>query len=392
MNEVNNITSPNYLMGIMSGTSCDGIDVALVDIDNYKLIQFIEYPIPHHMHDMILRLSTASFDEISMMGSLDRALGKVFSDAALSLIETYHIPVQQILAIASHGQTIRHQPKIKAGELPFSLQIGCAATIAENTGITVVSNFRSRDIAAGGEGAPLVPFAHQQLFRKSNEATAILNIGGIANITMFNSDGSTQGFDTGPGNMLMDALMLTLSDGRHAYDKNGSLAATGKVCKALLEKLMQHPFITKLPPKSTGREVFGEAMLHPILAWQGLSDADRMATTSAFTIQSIMAQITHLNDTPKRWLVCGGGALNKHLMQSLQNALAPADVLTTDDVGVPSAAVEAIYFAILAKQTLLGKHNTLAEVTGAQHPVCDGQITPGDNWHQIQKWIQSQNN
>ncbi len=390
MNKLKNTASSHYLIGMMSGTSCDAIDVALVHADTYELIHFIEHPMPHEIRETILRLSASGLDEINTMGSLDRALGKIFSEAVLSLLKKYNISKQHILAIGNHGQTIRHQPQASAGESPFSLQIGCAATMAEQTGITVVSDFRRRDIAADGQGAPLVPFAHQQLFHNIDKPIAILNIGGIANITMLNQDGSIQGFDTGPGNMLMDALMLSLSDGRHAYDKHGALGASGKMCKPLLQQLMQHLFITATPPKSTGREVFGEDMLHPILAWDGLSDADRMATTAAFTVKSIVAQIPHLHKLPTSWLVCGGGALNNHLMQGLQDALAPAEVLTTDDVGIPSAAIEAISFAILSKQTLLGQNNTLCEVTGASHAVCGGQITPGNNWFQIISWIQSQ--
>jgi len=390
MDKLKNTASSHYLIGMMSGTSCDAIDVALIHADTYKLIHFLEHPMPHEIRETILRLSASALDEINTMGNLDRALGKAFSEAVLSLLKTHNIPAQHILAIGNHGQTIRHQPQAPVGENPFSLQIGCAATMTEQTGITVVSDFRRRDIAAGGQGAPLVPFAHQQLFHHIDKPIAILNIGGIANITMLNQDGSIQGFDTGPGNMLMDALMLSLSDGRYAYDKHGALGASGKVCESLLQQLMHHPFITATPPKSTGREVFGEDMLEPILAWDGLSDADRMATTTAFTVQSIVAQIPYLHHLPTSWLVCGGGAQNTHLIQSLREALAPASVVCTDDFGIPSAAIEAISFAMLAKQTLLGQSNTLCEVTGAHHTVCGGQITPGNNWSQIISWIQEQ--
>lgn len=381
------LQASEYIVGIMSGTSCDGIDVAIIDANSHKLIYFLESPIPAELRESCLRIAEPGLDEIDRLGSLDRALGMAFSQAVLYALKKQNIATQHVLAIASHGQTIRHRPKGLSGAYPFTLQIGCAATLAEQTGITVVSDFRSRDIAAGGEGAPLVPFAHQSLFAKYDDTTAILNIGGIANITVLYKDGSIQGFDTGAGNMLMDALILELSDGRHAYDKNGDLASTGKICQALLEHLLEHPFIHQAPPKSTGREAFGKDMLHNILAWADLSDADRMATACAFTAHSIVKQISFLNETPKRWLICGGGAYNTHLMQSLSKLLAPAGVSSTHSYGIPPEAVEAVSFAILAQQTLLGKNNTLAEVTGANNPVCGGQITPGNNWQYLSQWI-----
>lgn len=376
-----------HMIGIMSGTSCDGIDVAIIDINSHQIIHFSEYPMPAELRESCLRLAEPGLDEIDRLGTLDRALGMAFAQAVIIALKEKNIPARQVLAIGSHGQTVRHRPKGISGGHPFTLQIGCAATLAEQTGITVISDFRRRDIAAGGEGAPLVPFAHQLLFANHDGTTAILNIGGIANITVLNANGSVQGFDTGPGNMLMDALMLELSDGRHAYDKNGGLAGTGTICQALLDTLLQHSFIHQQPPKSTGREIFGKDMLNRILAWPDLSDADRMATTCAFTVQSLVKQMAFLKETPKHWLICGGGARNTHLMQKLSSALAPADVSNTQQHGIPSEAVEAVSFGLLAQQTLLGENNTLAEVTGAAHPVCGGQITPGNNWKQVSQWI-----
>lgn len=386
MSNHKHLQASKYIIGIMSGTSCDGIDVAIIDADNYQLMCFSEYPMPAELRESCLRITEPGLNEIDRLGTLDRALGRAFAQAVLAELEKQSIPTQQVLAIGSHGQTIRHRPKGVSGGYPFTLQIGCAATLAEQTGITVVSDFRSRDIAAGGEGAPLVPFAHQLLFAKNNSPIAILNIGGIANITALNTDGSVQGFDTGPGNMLMDALILELSDGRYAYDKNGGLAGTGNICQALLDTLLQHPFIHQKPPKSTGRETFGKNMVDRVLAWPNLSDADRMATACAFTVQSIMKQILFLKEPPKHWLICGGGACNAHLMHALSHTLAPAKVSTTQQYGIPPEAVEAVSFAILALQTLLGKNNTLAEVTGAKYPVCGGQITPGNNWQLVAQW------
>lgn len=391
MHNDKHLQTPKHLIGIMSGTSCDGIDVAIIHADSHRLIHFSEQPLPAELRESCLRIAEPSLNEIDTLGHLDRALGMAFAKAVLASLKEKNIPLKQILAIGNHGQTVRHRPKGIAGGHPFTLQIGCAATLAEQTGITVVSDFRSRDIAAGGEGAPLVPFAHQLLFTNFDQTTAILNIGGIANITVLHTDGSIQGFDTGPGNMVMDALMLQLSDGRHAYDKDGTLASSGKVCHDLLNTLLQHSFIHQAPPKSTGREAFGRDIVDQILAWPNLPDADRMATACMFTVQSIAKQIVFLKETPKRWLVCGGATLNTHLMQSLSNTLTPAEVSSTEQYGIPAEAVEAVSFALLAQQTLLGKNNIIAEITGAHHDVCGGQITPGNNWQQVSQWIYEQN-
>jgi len=194
------------------------------------------------------------------------------------------------------------------------------------------------------------------------------------------NDGSTSGFDCGPGNMLMDALILALSDGRNSFDENGELAATGHVCEELLAALSSHPFVQRHPPKSTGREEFGAKVVDRILGWPDLSNADRMATTAAFTARCVTESIRFLPQAPQRWLVCGGGVRNHHLLNLLADQLAPARVSSTDQAGIPAQAVEAVSFALLARQTLLGQNNTFSAVTGASHDVCGGSITPGKNW------------
>jgi len=377
--------SHSLFIGIMSGTSCDGIDVAIVRIgEKAELVYFSEHELAAELHEPLLRLTAPGINEIDTMGELDALLGQSFARAALEAISTAGLQRSDIAAIGCHGQTIRHRPRSR---YPFTLQIGSAALLAEKTGITTVSDFRSRDMAAGGEGAPLVPFAHRQLFASQSQNTAVLNIGGIANITWLGTDGETLGFDCGPGNMLMDALMLELSDGRNGFDNNGELAASGNVCEALLESLMQHPFLQRRPPKSTGREEFGADILAKITAWPELCDADRMATSAAFTVRCVTESVRFLADKPQRWLICGGGARNLHLLASLADQLAPASVTSTDETGIPAQAVEAVSFAILARQTLSGKNNTLSTVTGAIHDVCGGTITPGDNWPQLLQLI-----
>ncbi len=400
------VNPPPLFLGIMSGTSVDGMDVAIVRMNEKpQMVHFSEHPMPAKLREPILRLSepglidnsSARMDwtpngrgkapkamdglsQIDAMGELDHALGSAFADAALRSIEHAGLTPHDIAAIGCHGQTIRHRP---VACHPFTLQIGSAAVIAEKTGITTVSNFRGRDMAAGGEGAPLAPFAHRRLFGSGRQNIAVLNIGGVANITWLGQDGKTAGFDTGPGNMAMDGLMLALTDGRCGYDADGELAARGAVCHELLDQLMQHPFLKRHPPKSTGREEFGQKIIDQILVWPALNDADRMTTACEFTIRSIVGSIGFLPDTPDKWLICGGGARNPHLMQKLAEQLAPAQVATTEAAGIPPQAVEAVSFAILAHRTILGQNNTLSAVTGARRDVCGGSITPGNNWPEL---------
>jgi anhydro-N-acetylmuramic acid kinase len=378
---------PSLFLGVMTGTSCDGIDIAVVRFSNKpELLHFMEYPMPEKLHEPILRLASPGMDEVDTMGEIDRALGETIARVILESIDNAGLKPTDLAAIGCHGQTIRHRPRARH---PFTLQIGSASIIAENSGITTISDFRSRDMAAGGQGAPLVPFAHRQLFASENRNTAIINIGGIANVSWLGANGAVTGFDTGPGNIVMDGLMLALSDGRDGYDQQGELAATGEICTPLLDVLMGHPFLHRPPPKSTGREEFGEKVVDQILRWPGLCDADRMATASAFTVRSIIHGMENFPEKATQWYVCGGGARNNHLMQQLKNQLSPAQVDSTEAVGIPPQAVEAVSFAILARQTLMGETNTLPEVTGARHAVCGGQITPGANWKELLQNIPS---
>jgi len=369
-----------YYVGLMSGTSLDGIDAAVVSIsgDDVELVAFTTCALEDKLKEPILRLNQPGFDEIDAVGMLDRELGFTFADAALKVIQQAGLEPTQIVAIGSHGQTLRHRPQGMDNSLPFTLQIGDAATIAEKTGITVVSDFRKRDIAACGQGAPLVPFVHQRLFAQKGKNIAVVNIGGIANVTYLGADHVILGFDTGPGNMVMDALIQTMTDARFCYDEEGELAATGKIHRALLDDLLKHPFFKKMPPRSTGREDFGEGVIHQIMAVD-ITDADKMATACALTVQSIVASLQYLPEQPDIWYICGGGALNQYLMQQLTDALAPAQVQTTTDIGLPVEAVEAVAFAVLAERTLAGEVNTLSAVTGALHDVSGGQIILGKN-------------
>jgi len=371
------------IIGVMSGTSADGMDVAIVRIgtDGRPALEYYrEHPMPEKLREPILRLAEPGMDEIDALGELDRALGQAIARAVLTTIGEAGLKCEDIAAIGSHGQTIRHRP---GARYAFSLQIGCPSTIAELTGITTVADFRRRDIAAGGQGAPLTPFAHKMMFADPQHTVAILNIGGIANATCIGPDDALTAFDTGPGNMVMDGLMLALTDGRNGFDEDGNMAAAGHACQPLLDELLAHPFFGKKPPKSCGREEFGRDIVHTILARPGLSDSDRVRTALEMTVQGVMQSRQWLPAEPDIWYVCGGGVRNRFLLSRLAEVLAPADVRTTDEAGVPAEALEAVSFALLAWHALQGKPNTLTEATGAAHAVCSGHIVPGKNWRRL---------
>jgi len=375
------------MVGAMSGTSADGIDIAIVQLHGGKAVRvlgFDEHPMPLELREPILRLAEPGLGEIDAMGELDVAVGGAIASAILQSLEQAGVSKQVVTAIGSHGQTIRHRPNVSH---PFSLQIGCPSTIAEITGITTVADFRRRDIAAGGQGAPLTPLAHKLLFGEDDHPVAILNIGGIANISYLDPSGPTIGFDTGPGNMVMDSLILALTDGRDSYDLNGHMAASGTVCDALLKTLLDHPFFSRPAPKSTGREEFGHKVVDQILGWPDISDADRLATAAQLTVVGITGSLGFLPATPSCWYVCGGGANNAYLMRLLADALAPAHVQTTADAGISPHAVEAISFALFGWLALAGQSNTLPSATGAAHPVIAGHIAPGRNWPDIMKLV-----
>jgi len=371
------------VVGVMSGTSADGIDVAVTRMDangRPTLEHYREHPMPEKLREPILRLAEPGMDEIDALGELDRALGQAIAKAVLATISEAGLKCEDIAAIGSHGQTIRHRPNARYA---FSLQIGCPSTIAELTGITTVADFRRRDIAAGGCGAPLTPFAHRAMFADPQQPVAVLNIGGIANITCITPEDILLGFDTGPGNMVMDGVMLALTDGRNGFDEDGNMAATGRACRPLLDELMSHPFFRRKPPKSCGREEFGRNIVHTIMAWPGLTDSDRVRTALEMTVQGIVQSLPWLPARPVRWHVCGGGARNRFLLSRLAEVLTPAEITTTDDAGIPAQALEAVAFALLAWHALQGATNTLSEVTGAGHAVCGGHIVPGRNWPEL---------
>jgi len=366
-------------IGLMSGTSMDGIDAALVEFNgnNIKLIASHSHRIPATLKDKLKLLTIDSAEaSIDMLGEADTELGLSFAEAANSLLKLASVNAKQISAIGSHGQTIRHRPDLSSS---FSMQIGDANRISYLTGITTVADFRRKDMAAGGEGAPLAPAFHQQVFHSATENRAILNIGGIANITYLPASApnetkpSCSGFDTGPGNTLMDAWIQKHRNKN--YDNNGLWGASAAADAQLVERLMQDPFISDLPPKSTGREHYNLAWLDQQLKeFTHLSEAQVQASLCQFTCNSVVNAIENHLESINTLIVCGGGAHNANLMNHLTEALPKVKVTSSDDFGIHPDWVEAIAFAWLAKQTMNKKPGNLLAVTGAKKEVILGAI------------------
>lgn len=357
-------------IGMMSGTSMDGIDAALVDFSTHhpKLLHTYTLSMPSNIRADLITLCHPGNDEINRLGTLDVQMGQLFAQTVKKLLETAHIPANKIKAIGSHGQTIRHQPK---GPYPFTLQIGDPNIIAHETKIKTIADFRRRDIAAGGQGAPLGPAFHNYVFRNAQEDRIVLNLGGIANITWLPKDlnKSVIGFDTGPSNTLLDSWAS-----KHLaknYDENGAWAASGKINPDLLNNLLADPYF-KLPyPKSTGREYFNLDWLNKFNI--NLSPQDLQATLCELTAQSITHQINQLTSKGKI-LVGGGGIKNLYLIERLKINCPSFTVHSTEEFGVPPQWVEAMAFAWLAKQTLNNLSSNLPSVTGAKQEVILGGI------------------
>ena len=369
------IKSGRYI-GVMSGTSLDGVDVVLAAIDSHMVAQQASYchPFPPALRQQVLAICQGQPLTLSQLGQLDTALGKLFAEAVVTLMRQQALEAEDIVAIGCHGQTVWHEPGSAA---PNTLQIGDNNQIVAATGVTVVGDFRRRDMALGGQGAPLVPAFHQALLMDSSERRMVLNIGGIANLSLLIPRQPVRGFDTGPGNMLIDAWIW-----RHqgvSYDLNGAWAASGQVVPALLEQMLNDPWFALLPPKSTGREYFNPDWIERQLqAFPALAPEDVQATLSELTALTIAQQI-QLSNGCDRLLVCGGGGRNPLLMARLAAHLPGTEVTTTDAAGVSGDDMEALAFAWLAFRTLSGLPGNLPAVTGAREMSVLGAIYPANS-------------
>lgn len=358
-------------LGIMSGTSLDGIDIALVDQDQKtSLIAHHYLPIPGALRTELLALCTSGIDELERIACVEPKWTLLAAEAIEQLLERERLDPQRIRAIGSHGQTIRHIP-----EQGFSLQIGNPALLAEKTGIPVVSHFRQRDLAAGGQGAPLVPAFHAALFKEVGQSLAVLNIGGFSNISLLVDQQPVQGCDCGPGNVLLDAWIHNCKG--QQYDLNGSWAQSGSVRPDLLAQLLHQPFFSRKGPKSTGRELFNLAWLQEqLLDYPSLSTEDVQATLLQVTVDSIAQSLRTFSTKISTVLVCGGGAHNIELMKRLQIALPDCELASTAARGVPPDWVEAMAFAWLAHCCLEKISANCPSVTGARGLRVLGAVYP----------------
>ncbi len=383
------------VIGLMSGTSCDGIDACLVKITGNGLstkvdiIGFETYTYENEIRESILEASCKETGTVDKICQLNFTLGKLFAGAVRQIAEKLSVSLSKIDIVGSHGQTIYHISSLKESnnkEVRSTLQIGEPSVIAQETGVTTVADFRTGDIAAGGGGAPLVSYADFILLGRDGIGRAVQNIGGISNVTFLPADGNINdivAFDNGPGNMIIDRFAEIITDGRLKYDSNGELASKGKLNQDLLERLCAHPYLSKPPPKSTGREDFGILFsdeLYKELKRDNIVVYDAIATITAFTAKSI-------SDSYRKFIqpyckideviISGGGVSNPVLFQFLKDYLVDISIRKVDDFGIPSGAKEALAFAILANETVSGNLCNVPSATGAKESVVLGKIIPG---------------
>lgn len=383
------------VVGMMSGTSVDGVDAALVEIDGrqdapaVRLLAFENKPYPETVREQIFALFRPETSTVDRIGYMNFLLGEIYAESALAVIRKAGLAVSDVDLIGSHGQTIWHEPVVceKDGyPVRYTVQIGEGSVIAQRTGLPTVSDFRVADMAAGGLGAPLVPFSEYLLYRQEEETLLLQNIGGIGNMTVMPAAARPEdvyAFDTGPGNMIIDAVISALTDGRQTFDEGGSFAARGTVNQELLALLAQEPYYALPLPKTTGRELFGTQYTAKILDWQAahrIPEADLMATVTdltAWSISSAYERYVLPKHRASKLIVGGGGSYNRTLLRFLEKRFAPHGVAvqTQEDLGLSSDAKEAVAFAILADRCIQGLPNTLPSVTGARTPAVMGKIS-----------------
>lgn len=384
-----------HVVGMMSGTSVDGVDAALVEISGtdsepkVKLLAFENKPYPPQVREKIFSLFTPANATVDKVGYMNFLLGEIYAKSALSVIEKAGMKPEEIDVIGSHGQTIWHAPIPESPDgipVAYTVQIGEGSVIAERTGILTVSDFRVADMAAGGQGAPLVPFSEYLLYRREKETILLQNIGGIGNMTVMPAGAKPRdvfAFDTGPGNMIIDAVISAVTGGEKTYDAGGETAAKGRVCNALLDILKEEPYYRQPLPKTTGREHFGVQYTEKIFSWwkeNPIPVEDLLATVTDLTAYSI-ADAYERYVLPKyrasEIIVGGGGSYNATLLRFMKERFAPHGVAvrTQEDLGLSSDAKEAVAFALMADCCMRGKANTLPSVTGAEHPAVMGKIS-----------------
>jgi len=371
MNEKTDSRVKEYYIGLMSGTSMDGVDVALCSIDETQctLVASLDFPLGVQLKEEIL-LMIEGETTLKQVGGIHHKLALVFADAVNALLRQEKMEPSRVKAIGSHGQTLWHEPE---GAFPFTLQLGDASLIAAKTGIDVVSDFRAKDVALGGEGAPFAPVFHQFLFQRPLEKIGVLNIGGMANLTVLGEQ--IIGFDTGPGNVLMD--LWVQKQKAFGYDKDGLWAKAGKVDKPLLSSLLSEPYFKKKAPKSTGRELFNLQWLGKILRNHRLVSAENVqATLLEFTVETILNEAEHYG--VEKLIVSGGGVQNSYLMERLAQKQERISVSSSDDHGVDSAQMEAMLFAWLAYKRVHHESVALKNVTGASRDTILGGIYAAD--------------
>jgi anhydro-N-acetylmuramic acid kinase len=392
------------VIGLMSGTSADGVDAALVRIEGHSwatragVEAFLTFPFPAGMREAILAASDPRTGSVDLLCRLNMALGEVFSEAAFAVARLAGIDIGAVDLIGSHGQTVQHLPEPSLlGGYPIraTLQLGEPSVIAERTGIMTVADFRPRDMAAGGEGAPLAPYVHYILFGDPHCTRVVHNIGGISNVTLLPVGGALAdvlAFDTGPGNMLIDGTIGRLTSNRETFDHDGERAKRGRVHQPLVQELLAHPFLLRAPPKSTGREAFGVTFLDQIFtraAELGVKDDDLIATMTAFTAATIVDAYRRfiLREHPRvESILCGGGSRNPILMDWLRRELPEVVWRTSDAFGISADALEAVIFAILAHETICGQVANVPTATGATRAVILGKVVPGRaGWRALQR-------
>lgn len=378
---VSGVAGPRVCVGVLSGTSVDAAEAAVCrilgsgDAVLLELLAHRSLPFPEELTRRVLAVQTPG-----ELCELSFELGERFAEAALSAISAAGLAPDEVDIIGSHGQTVAHHPPDLATRSPSTLQIGEAAVIAERTGVPVVANFRVRDVAAGGHGAPLVPYFDWAVLRGKGRARAFQNIGGIANVSVVSDRlEDTLAFDTGPGNMVLDGLVRRATDGRLGFDRDGHLARKGRVIPGVLDELLAHPFLQQRPPRTAGREGFGDALVDRLWRMPGARAEDLIATAAEFTVEAT-ARAYEAHVLPHRvlegvWL-SGGGSRNPVLVEGLTRRLAPVPVHLLDVLGFPEAAKESACFALLASEFLAGVPTNIRSATGARRRVVLGTLFP----------------